>query len=84
MKEDGLTLSHQNKILPRSISRRKSLIFFDTIRRYSDKKMEQLNSTKSNSIFEITIHKYRIGLTIDGKLVWLQARRFETKISVLL
>ena len=43
MKEDGLTLSHQNKILFRTISRRKSLIFFDTIQRYSEKKMEQLN-----------------------------------------
>ena len=46
MKEDGLTLSHQNKILLRTISRRKSLIFFDTIRRYSEKKMEQLNSAR--------------------------------------
>ena len=46
MKEDGLTLNHQNKILPRTISRRKSLIFFDTIRRYIEKKMEQLNSTR--------------------------------------
>ena len=46
MKEDGLTLSHQNKILPRTISRRKSLIFFDTIKRYSEKKMEQLSSTR--------------------------------------
>ena len=45
-KEDGLTLSHQNKILLRTISRRKSLIFFDTIRRYSEKKMEQLNSAR--------------------------------------
>ena len=45
-KEDGLTLSHQNKILPRTISRRKSLIFFDTIKSYSEKKMEQLNSTR--------------------------------------
>ena len=46
MKEDGLTLSHQNKILPRTLSRRKSLIFFDTIKRYSEKKMEQLNSIR--------------------------------------
>ena len=34
-KEDGLTLNHQNKILTRTISRRKSFIFFDTIRRYT-------------------------------------------------
>ena len=45
-KEDGLTLNHQNKILLRTISRRKSLIFFDTTRRYSEKKMEQMNSAR--------------------------------------
>ena len=45
-KEDGLTLSHQNKILTHTISRRKSSIFFDTIRRYNEKKMEQLNSAR--------------------------------------
>ena len=46
VKEDGLTLSHQSKISIRTISRRKSSIFFDTIRRYIEKKMEQFNSTK--------------------------------------
>ena len=46
MKEDGLILSYQNKILPRTISRRKSSIFFDIIRRYIEKKMEQLNSAR--------------------------------------
>ena len=45
-KEDGMTLNHQNKILIRTISRRKSSIFFDTIRRYIEKKMEQFNSTE--------------------------------------
>ena len=43
MKEDGLTLSHQSKISIRTISRRKSSIFFDIIRRYIEKRMEQLN-----------------------------------------
>ena len=43
VKEDGLTLNHQNKILTRTISRRKSSIFLDIIRRYIEKKMEQLN-----------------------------------------
>ena len=43
VKEDGLTLSHQNKISIRTISRRKSSIFFDIIRRYIEKWMEQLN-----------------------------------------
>ena len=46
MKEDGLTLSHQNKILPRTIFRRKWSIFFDTIKRYRGKTMEQLNFYK--------------------------------------
>ena len=31
--------------------------------------MEQFNSTESNSIFEIILHKYIIGLMIVGKLV---------------
>ena len=43
VKEDGLTLSHQSKISIRTISRRKSLIFFDTVKRYIEKRMEQLN-----------------------------------------
>ena len=46
IKEDGLTLNHQNKISIRTISRRKSSIFFDTIRRYIERKMEQLNSAR--------------------------------------
>ena len=84
MKEDGLTLNHHNKILPRTTSRRKSSIFFDTIKRYSEKKMEQLNSTESNSIFEIIIHRYIIGPMIDGKLVWLQEEVRNEDISVAL
>ena len=35
--------------------------------------MEQFNSTRSKSIYETIILKYRIGLMIDGWLVWLQA-----------
>ena len=78
---DGLTLSHQNKILPRTIFRRKWSIFFDTINRYRGRTMEQFNSTKSNSIFEIIIHKYIIGLMECLFDCW---RRIQTKISVLL
>ena len=44
MKEDGLPLSHQNKILPRTIFRRKWSIFFD--KRYRGKTMEQLHFTR--------------------------------------
>ena len=82
--EDGLTLNHQNKISIRAISRRKSSIFFDTIRRYIEKRMERLNSLESNFIFEIIIHKYIIGLMIDGKLVWLQEEDRNEDISIAL
>ena len=36
--------------------------------------MEQLNSTELNSIFEIILHQYSIGLMIVGKLVWQQEK----------
>ena len=82
--EDGLTLSHQSKISIRTISRRKSSIFLDTMKRYRGKTMEQLNFTRENSIFEIIIHKYIIGLMIDGKLVWLQEEVRKQDISIAL
>ena len=46
--------------------------------------MEQLNSTKSNSIFEIIIHKYKFGLMIVGKLVWLQEEDRNEDFSIAL
>ena len=46
--------------------------------------MEQLNSTKSNSIFETIIHKYKFGLMIVGKLVWLQEEVRIEDISIAL
>ena len=46
MKEDGLILNHQSKISIRTTCRGKSSIFFDIIKRYSEKKMEQFNFTK--------------------------------------
>ena len=46
--------------------------------------MEQFNSTKSNSIFKIIIHKYSIGLMIVGKLVWQQEEVRKEDISVAL
>ena len=57
---------------------------FDTIKRYSENKMEQLNFTKSNSIFEIIIHKYKFGLMIVGKLVWQQEEVRKEDISIAL
>ena len=46
--------------------------------------MEQLNSTDSNSIFEIIIHKYKFGLMIVGKLVWQQEEVRKEDISIAL
>ena len=46
--------------------------------------MEQLNSTKSNFIFEIIIHNYSIGLMIVGKLVWQQEEVQKEDISTAL
>ena len=46
--------------------------------------MEQLNAIESNSIFEIIIHKYIIGLMIDGKLVWLQEEDRKGDIRIVL
>ena len=45
-----LILNHQSKISSRTICRRKSSIFFDTIKNHIESKMEQFNFTKSNSI----------------------------------
>ena len=39
---------------------------------------------KKNFILEIIIHKYRIGLMIDGKLVWLQEEDPNEDISIVL
>ena len=54
------------------------------LRHKSGKTMEQLNSTKSNSIFEIIIHKYKFGLMIVGKLVSQQEEVRKEGISIAL
>ena len=59
-------------------------VFFDTIKQYSEKKMEQLNSTELNSIFEIILQKYSIGQMIVGKLVWPQEEVRKGDISIAL
>ena len=46
--------------------------------------MEQLNFTKFNYIFEIIIYKYKFGLMIDGKRVWLQEEVRKEDISIAL
>ena len=84
MKEDGLTLNHQNKILPRwhleeSDQSSSTQSEVTARRRWSNRIFTELNS-----IFEIIIHNYRIGLMIVGKLVRLQEEVRNEDISIAL
>ena len=58
--------------------------FFDTIKQYSEKKMEQLNSTEFNSISEVILHKDSIGRMIVGKFAWQQEVDQNEDISIAL
>ena len=62
--------SAESSLSLRTRSRRKSSIFFDTVKRYNEKMTEQLISGESKNIFRVNSHKFLIGLTIDGKHVW--------------
>ena len=53
-----------------------------TLQREEDGAIEFLK--KSNSIIEIIIHKYKFGLVIVGKLVWLQEEVRKEDISIAL
>ena len=66
------------------LSKKVISVFFDTIKQYSEKKMEQFNSTELNFIFEIIPHKYSIGLMIVGNLVWQQEEVRKGDISIAL
>ena len=46
--------------------------------------MEELNSTESNSIFGVIIHKYKFGLMIVGELVLQQEEVRKEDISIAL
>ena len=50
---NGLILNQQNPLSLRTRSRRKSSIFFDTVKRYNEKMTEQFNSGESSFIFGI-------------------------------
>ena len=52
-----------------------------TLQREED---EAIEFCKINFIFEIIIHKYRIGLMIVGKLAWLQEEDRKEDISIAL
>ena len=69
--------------LVRHLEKSDQSFFFDTIKRYSEKKMEQLKFPELNSIFEVIIHKYIIGLMIDGKFVLLQEEDGNVDTSVV-
>ena len=56
----------------RTRSRRKSSIFFDTVKRYNEKMTEQFNSGEPSFIFGINFHKTNIGRMIVGKHAWQQ------------
>ena len=84
MKENGLTLSHQNQPSLHTTYRRKLTVFFDTIKQYSGKRMEQFNSGELNFIFEINPLKYSIGLMSVGNLVWQQEEVQKGDISIAL
>ena len=84
MKENGMTLSHQNHLSLRTTYRRKLSVFFDAIKQYSGKRMEQFNSGELNFIFEINPHKYSIGLMSVGNLVWQQEEVQKGDISIAL
>ena len=83
-KENGLTLSHQHHLSLHTKSRRKQSVFFDTIKQYSGKTMEQFNSGELNFILEIILQKYSIGLVIVGNLVWQQEEVRKGDISIAL
>ena len=52
----------------RTRSRRKSSIFFDTVKRYNERMMGQFNSGESSFIFGINFHKSIIGRMIKAYL----------------
>ena len=56
----------------RTRSRRKSSIFFGTVKRYNEKTTEQFNSGESRIFFKNNFHKFLIGQTIVGKHAWQQ------------
>ena len=89
--QSGSTVEHQpvGKLVQQSLGEALQTgsskpTFFDTIKRYSGKTMEQFNSIELNFIFEISPHKYSIGLMIVGNLVWQQEEDPNEDISIAL
>ena len=68
----------------RTRSRRKSSIFFDTVKQYNEKTTEQFNSGESRIFFKINFHKSLIGRMIVGKHAWQQEEDQKEDISTAL
>ena len=68
----------------RTRSRRKSSIFFDTVKRYNEKMTEQFNSGESSFIFGINSHKFLVGQMSVGKFAWQQEEDQKEDISTAL
>ena len=68
----------------RTRSRRKSSIFFDIIKRYNERMMEQFNSGESSFIFGINLHKSLVGRMIVGKHAWQKEEDQKEDISTAL
>ena len=68
----------------RTKSRRKSSIFFDTVKRYNEKTTEQFNSGRSRIFFRINFHTSFIGQMIVGKYAWQQEEDQKEDISIAL
>ena len=84
MKESGLISNHENLLSLRTRFRRKSSIFFDTVKQYYEKTTEQFNAGRSRIIFGINFQKYNIGQMIVGNLVWQQEEVQKEDISTAL
>ena len=66
---------------------KKVIIFFDTLKRYSEnneKMTEQFNSGESSFIFGINFHKANISRMIVGKHAWQQEEEQKEDISIVL
>ena len=84
MKKSGLILNQPNPLSLRTRSRRKSSIFFDTVKRYNEKMTEQFNSGESSFIFGINFHKTNIGRMIFGMHACQQEEDQKEDISTAL
>ena len=73
-----------NLFFLRTRSRRKSSIFFDTVKRYNEKTTVQFDSGGSRMFFKINFHKSIIGRMISGKHAWQQEEDQKEDISTAL